>query len=538
MQRRFVMASAIAVVLTAAFLPGSGFGSSAASARGVRAVPDGLVSAIHARFGDARIRLVSAPPAQPEMGLRVALSADGTTALVAAPGVDGESGAVYVYHAASAGAWSSSSTPMATLKSPSKHGAFGDRLLLSADGTTAFVGAPFHDDGVGAAFVFHVADEASWASTSTPTATLTVNDDGFFFGGAMSAASDGTTLIVGAPDSNGGSGVAYIFHVAAEDAWVSTSTPTAVLSNAAASSDQGVGDVVAISGDGDTALLSDTDASNYAGAADLFHVASESAWATTSTPTAVLSNASDVPDNEFGASSALSGDGTTAFVDDFGVHNARGAVDVFHVATADAWASTALPTAILTNANGAKHDGLGGIVRASTDGMTIVASATGAAKLAGAVDVFHASAEDAWTTTSTPAATLVEPKRAPGDLLGYGAAISADGTTALGGAPGFDWYTGHAFVYHVADAGSWSSGSLAAKLTNSALPKPHCIVPRLKGEPVEFAKFDLAISDCRLGKVGKVHVKSKRMRGLIVSQSPAPGRHRPAGWKIKVKVGK
>jgi hypothetical protein len=208
------------------------------------------------------------------------------------------------------------------------------------------------------------------------------------------------------------------------------------------------------------------------------------------------------------------------------------------VADAGSWATSALPTAVLTNAAGKKGDGLGDITRASTDGMTVVASAVDAAKGAGALDVFHASGEDAWTTTSTPTTTLVEPKRKPNDLLGYGVAVSADGTTAVGGAPGVNWYTGNALVFHVADASSWGgSGHLAAKLTNSALPKPHCIVPRLKGEPLEFAKFDLEFSDCGLGKVKKVHDK-KKLRGRIISQSPKPGSHRRAGFKVRVEVGK
>ncbi len=538
MQGKLVLASVVAVVVTAVFLPGAGVGASGVAVRSANAIPDGLAAAVHARFGAGLVRAAAALPEQPELGIRAALSADGTTALVAAPGA-GKSGAVYVYHVASAGAWSSSSTPMATLTVPTRHGGFGERVVLSADGTTAFIGAPFGGGGAGAAYVFHVPDEASWASTSTPTATLTVPDS-FLFGGAMSVSSDGTTLVVGDPFSNNGLGGAYIFHVSAEDAWVSTSTPTAALTNLAEpASDQGVGGVVAISGDGDTALLSDTGAASGVGGAYLFHVASEAGWTTSSSPTAILSNAAGFPDDGLGASLALSGDGTTAFIGAVGVKHAAGAVDVFHVAAADSWVTTSTPTAILTNAGGARGDGLGGVVRASADGLTVVATAAGAAKNAGAVDLFHASDEADWATTSTPTATLTEPKRAPSDMLGYGLAISADGTTAIAGAPGVDWFTGNAIVFNVADAGSWvTSSTPAATLTNSALPKPHCVVPRLKGQPVLFAKAILALSDCRLGKVKKVHTKSKRWRGRIVSESPAPGRHRPAGWKVKVKVGK
>src|SRR5437016_1643037 len=141
MKGKFGFASAIAVLVTAAFLPGSGIGSSAAPARGANRLPDTLAAAIQARFHARPIGFLARPPAHPEMGLRVAVSADGTTALVGAPGAGGGSGAVYVYHVASAGSWTSTSTPAATLKAPAPDGFFGGRVVLSADGTTAVVGA-------------------------------------------------------------------------------------------------------------------------------------------------------------------------------------------------------------------------------------------------------------------------------------------------------------------------------------------------------------------------------------------------------------
>ena len=112
---------------------------------------------------DARPRSCSRRPVAP----RAPTSArgwrcrnDGKTALVTAPGVDKGRGAAYVFSASDEGAWASSSTPAATLAHSGGHA--GDSLglgaVLSTDGATAFVGAPFVDEGTGAVDVFHEPD--------------------------------------------------------------------------------------------------------------------------------------------------------------------------------------------------------------------------------------------------------------------------------------------------------------------------------------------------------------------------------------------
>src|SRR4051812_7857560 len=102
MRPRLVLASAFAVVLTAALVPGSGLGASSAPVRGARWIPAGLADAVHARLGAGRIGSSSAATAQvgpANLGFSVALSADGATALVGAPHVHGGVGAAYIFHA-------------------------------------------------------------------------------------------------------------------------------------------------------------------------------------------------------------------------------------------------------------------------------------------------------------------------------------------------------------------------------------------------------------------------------------------------------
>src|SRR5579871_5034507 len=181
MPRRLVAGGGLAVVLAAAFLTGSGVGASAVGVRGAQRIPARLAAAIRARVGAGALRSSSAASSgwNPYFGQTVALSADGTTALVGAYGASGGKGVAYIFHVSGAGSWSSSATPTATLTSGSpKHQGFGLNVALSADGTTAFVGAPGAVTGgprSGAIYVFHVSAEGAWATSSTPAATLSVN---------------------------------------------------------------------------------------------------------------------------------------------------------------------------------------------------------------------------------------------------------------------------------------------------------------------------------------------------------------------------
>jgi len=543
MHQRFIAASAIAVVLTAALLTGSGAKSSAAVVRGAQRVPAGLAAAIHARFGGGAIRSSSAAAALAKpwgLGQAVAISADGTTALV---GAAGGSGAAYIFHVSDAASWSASDTPTATLTSGSaKGGLFGMSVALSADGTTAFVGAPGAMTGgiaTGAIYVFHVSAEDAWATSSTPVAALNANHKDSLGSAPIAVSTDGATLVAGAPFRNNKiAGGGYVFHASSEDAWVSSSTPAATLTNAAQGPDAVFvgGFAVAISGDGTTALLDDFyDVPSDAGAY-LYHVSSADAWTSSSTPTAILSDGDDATVD--GAALAISGDGTVALVSEFGPDR-KSAVNVFRASGEAARASASTPVAKLTNAAGSDFDFFGASVGLSADGTTGLVTGPGNFGYThGRAFLFHVSSEGAWATTSTPTAAL--PKSGAGiwDKFGSGAPmLSADGTTALVGAPGVRFDTGAVDVFHVSDAGSWTSlPAPSAILTNSA--SNSCVVPKLKGLKVRAARAQLKARSCRLGKVTRVKASTKKARGHIVFQGMKPGSRPPIGTKVAVKVGK
>jgi hypothetical protein len=419
------------------------------------------------------------------LGFSVALSQDDTTALVGAWAV----GAAYIFHAAH-GDWVTSSAPTATLTNaslPTGQG-FGWSVALSSDGTTALIGDLYAGSNAGAAYVYHVAAEGSWTKMTSPTATLTsAGPDNF--GASVALSADGSTALIGASlGSSGGSsaGAAYIFHAAAESSWASSSSPTATLTHTGGGEEE-LGGAVALSADGTTALVGAPWAGPTIehGNAYIFHAASEGAWTTTSAPTAALTD-SGGSEGAIGGSVALSADGTTALVGAFGA----GAAYIFHTAAEGGWTSASSPGAVLTDGGTSTSNGLGWTVALSADGTTaltgswFVDNGTG-----GAAYIFQASAETAWTSTATPAATLTNAAGKKEGRFGYSVALSAGGSQALIGSSG----QGSAFVYTASPASDRSSLSVSTHWRPQLSPPRTVVTFRAVDFPATQASLALRI---------------------------------------------
>jgi hypothetical protein len=400
------------------------------------------------------------------LGASVALSADGTTALLGAPGADNDAGAADVFHATTVSAWTTSAAPTAALSGPSgaPTGRYGYSVALSADGTTALVGAE------GAAYIFQASSEGSWGSSAAATAALTV-DAGDGSGVSVALSSDGTTALIGDVDVNGGDGGAFVFHVASETSWTSSSTPTATLANSLGTAGDSLGVSVALSSDGTTALVGAGGVNSSTGAAYLFQASAENAWTSTATPTATLTNSSGADGDQFGSSVALSSDGATALIAAAGVSNYTGAAYVFHVASETSWTSSSTPAATITDGSGGAYSHFGESISLSSDGSTALIGAPSAPinEASGAVFVFQAPSESAWTSSSTPTATLTDGSEYSPDDFGTSVSISSDGATALIGATGRNNYAGEAYVFQTSSEGAWtSSSSPTSTLTNGS----------------------------------------------------------------------
>lgn len=150
---------------------------------------------------------------QTQFGREVALSTDGTTLFVGAPGNNDAAGAVYVY-SRSNGRWNQQQK--LTASSRSSDDAFGYSVSISTDGTTALVGAVNDMNGTttrtGSVSVF-IRSPTGWSHQQTVTPPDSVEKDAF--GRAVALSADGSTAIIGASrheylDSEN-VGAAYIF---------------------------------------------------------------------------------------------------------------------------------------------------------------------------------------------------------------------------------------------------------------------------------------------------------------------------------------
>lgn len=394
----------------------------------------GLVSPGSAALGRPGVRLSGVGEvAPPNSGLvlfgeSVSISADGSTALVGAPGDAYPTGAAYVF------TWSGTSwtqqarlTPSDAVGGPDTPvSSFGNDVALSADGSTALIGGSSDRNQTGAAWVF-TRTGGNWAQQGAklgPGDTAT----SYQFGWSVALAGDGNTALVGG--IGGVAGAVWAF-TRTGSTWAQQG-PT-LAPNDAASTQQLLGPQfgfsLAISADGRTALIGgpgDGAGSPKGGAAWVFTRAGSS-W----TQQGAKLTGSDESQSRFGSRVALSGDGSTALVGgpaDGGtaqVPNPIGAGWIF-IRTDTTWSQDG---AKLTASDESGTGNLGESVALSADGST--------ALIGGALDDGNHGA--AWDFTRVSGAWVQSGAKVAGEnqsAFGTDVALSADASRALIGAPG------------------------------------------------------------------------------------------------------
>ena len=141
-------------------------------------------------------------------GDSVALSGDGSTALVGGSDDNNFAGAAWVF-TGSGSSWSQQG-PKLTGSGAAGTGSFGFDVALSSDGDRAVIGGPF-DGATGAAWVFERAG-TTWAQQGSKlTGSGAAGSSAFGLSVAISASGSFTTVLVGGPDDNDSAGAAWLF---------------------------------------------------------------------------------------------------------------------------------------------------------------------------------------------------------------------------------------------------------------------------------------------------------------------------------------
>ncbi len=236
-----------------------------------------------------------------EFGYSVSLSGDGSTALIGAPQNDSGQGGAWVFTQAG-GAWSQQGGELigscasvgcsgANGTGEVGHGGFGWSVAMSADGSTALIGAPDDNTEAGAAWVF-TQSGGTWtqqnelfgdcaANCSGPSGTGETGAGQFGYSVALST--DGSTALIGTPDNNGYQGAAWLFTQSGgtwtqQDKLLGDCSGTCSGANGTGENGAGFfGYSVALSADGSAALIGAANDGNEEGAAWLF-VQSGAGW--------------------------------------------------------------------------------------------------------------------------------------------------------------------------------------------------------------------------------------------------------------------
>jgi hypothetical protein len=400
---------------------------------------------------EARLFTSNGTAQSDSFGFSVALSADGARALVGAcyddtpGGVNAGSARVFARAGAS---WTEETTLLAA--DGMLDDSLGWAVALSADGSRALVGAPLDDvAGVidaGSARVF-VRTGTTWIEETTLFAADGAESDQF--GTSVSLSADGSRALIGVfnDDTTGGmdAGSARVF-VRTGTTWIEEAR---LLAGDGAADDQ-FGVAVAVSADGSRALIGavgdDTIRGSSGGSARVF-VRTGTVWAEEAT----LLTPDGAAFDRIGFAVALSSDGTRALLgiprDIVGGVSGNGSARIFlRMGTLWTQEATLLP------ADGLPNDFFGWSVALSDDGSRAIIGSpfddTPGGSDAGSSRVFLRTGT-AWTLD----ATLLAPQGARDDTFGRSVALSADGSRALVGvnaddtAGGLD--TGNAHVFTV-----------------------------------------------------------------------------------------
>ncbi len=338
---------------------------------------------------------------------------------------------------------------------------YGGSVSITPNGNTALVGSfTDHEKGLnsGSAYVLSKAEDGSWSQT----AKLTASDGApeYHFGSSVSLSADGNIALIGAKDSDGKKGSAYVFTFK-NGIW--SQKDKLIASDGTVGDSFGSG--VSLSADGRVALIGalfDDDNGTDSGSAYIF-IFKDGIWSQAAKLVATTSDSSGsgwtqqakmtASDSaaggaRFGNAVFLSADGRTALVGAEEDDNHNGSAYVF-VGSNDRWKIQAklMPT---------EARRCGRAVSLSNDGGTALIGCPNIDRSKGAAYVFTRAKDKAWTQQ----AKLTAENGTDNDMFGWSASLDEKGRIALIGAVnadrGADRGKGAAYVFTCAqDRNAW-----------------------------------------------------------------------------------
>lgn len=386
----------------------------------------GFLSTAEAQFSQQGGKL-TAPDAGPSAGLgsSAAVSADGITAIVGAPGDNGQLGAAFIF-ARSGDVWMEQAKLVGT-------GSVGSQVLqgtsvgISGDGNTVIVGGYADNSLNGAAWIF-TRSGGVWTQQGPKLVGTGVSGRGAQ-GSSVGLSGDGNTAIIGGPSDAAGVGAVWVF-TRTGTTWSQQGGKLTGI-GALGAANQGAG--VALSGDGNTAIVGGPndnapDANSAVGAIWVY-TRVQGVWTQQGNKLVVISNGAvgaALGPSRQGWSVAVSADGNTAV--------AGGRTDNGNVGAAWVWSRgnntwTQQAKLVGTDVSGLPLQGTS--VSVASDGSTAVVGGFNDNGGAGAMWVFKRSA-GVWTQQGSK---LVGSGGSPNANQGSSVSISSDGLTAISGGP-------------------------------------------------------------------------------------------------------
>ena len=236
-------------------------------------------------------------------GYSAALSPGGEYALIGGPGDSGKTGAAWIF-ARSGSEWKQQGKKL-TGGEETGAGEFGESVALSTEGNYALIGGPADNGRVGAAWVF-LRSGTTWAQQGEKLTGAEESGEGEFGASVAIASKEGNYALIGGPGDNKEVGASWVF-LRSGTSWAQQGKK---LTGSEESGEGQFGDSVALSAEGTYALAGGLGDKEGAGAAWVF-LRSGTTWTQQGKK---LTGSEETGEGEFGESVAVSGEGNYALV--------------------------------------------------------------------------------------------------------------------------------------------------------------------------------------------------------------------------------